>query len=341
MALIEVNNLCKEYKVYEKKQKTDKLSNKIFGIGRKPVYVNAVENINFKIHRGETVGYIGANGAGKSTTIKMMTGILRPTAGNVQIAGFNPVKERIKCVQNIGAVFGQRSQLWWDLPAIDTYKMLKAIYNIPNNVYKSNLNSFINILGIEKIINIPVRHLSLGQRVQCDIVAAILHNPKIVFLDEPTIGLDVLVKERIRNFIKYINKTEKTTVLLTSHDLSDIKIICERIIIIDSGNILIDCTMKEFEKIYLRENTIKFNFDHSFGEIIKSDLLKLNGINSVIFPEDNLAEVRYDKYMIDSTYILKKIVGLSDIQNLKFCESKLDSVVKRLYERNNILYKEQ
>ncbi len=205
----------------------------------------AVDDISFEIYKGEAVGFIGANGAGKSTTIKMMSGILYPDSGEIQIAGFIPYKQRKSYVSNIGAVFGQKSQLTWDLPVIDSYELLKNIYRIPEDAYRKNLKMFTDLLDLSSFIEQPVRQLSLGQRMRADIAASLLHSPGIVFFDEPTIGLDVVAKERIREFVRYINKEQKVTIIFTTHDMQDIEKTCGRIIIIDTGKKIFDGSVGE------------------------------------------------------------------------------------------------
>ena len=198
----------------------------------------AVDGIDFEIKKGEAVGFIGANGAGKSTTIKMLSGILYPDSGEIEALGYIPYKNRKKYVSNIGVVFGQKSQLSWDLPVIDSFELLKHIYKIPENLYKENLKKFTEMLDMESFIEQPVRQLSLGQRMRADIVAALLHSPELVFFDEPTIGLDVVAKERIREFIRYINKEQKVTMIFTTHDMKDIEETCGRMLLIDKGKLL-------------------------------------------------------------------------------------------------------
>ena len=232
--IISVKHISKEYRI-------NKRSKGLFGhlvnlFYPKYEMKRAVDDISFDISEGEIVGFIGANGAGKSTTIKMLTGILYPTSGEIQVANMNPYKERKKYVRDIGVVFGQKSQLSWDLPIIDSYELLKKIYNIPDEVYESNLKLYVDLLDMSGFINQPVRQLSLGQRMRADIVAALLHSPRIIFFDEPTIGLDVLAKEKIRNFIKYLKDECNITMIFTTHDMSDIEKTCDRIIIIDDGH---------------------------------------------------------------------------------------------------------
>lgn len=235
----------------------------------KPEYlqVKALENISFTINDGEIVGYIGPNGAGKSTTIKIISGILVPDSGKCDILGNTPWKDRIEHVKNIGVVFGQRSQLWWDVPVIDSYNLLKDIYKISDGTYKNNLDLLISTLDLSTIMNTPVRQLSLGQRMRCEIGASLLHNPKILFLDEPTIGLDAISKIAVRNFIKKINEEKKVTVILTTHDMNDIEALAERIILIGKGKILQDGTISELKARFNSHKTLTVDFTESTEEI--------------------------------------------------------------------------
>lgn len=229
---IEVNNLTKIYKLKRHQKKT------------------AVNNISFTIPTGEIVGFIGPNGAGKSTTIKMMTGILIPDKGSISIEGLSFKKNRKQIMMKTGVVFGQKSVLCWDIPVIDSLKLFKDMYRVPDNVYKENMTSFSDILGLDEFINQPPRLLSLGQRMKADLAASLIYDPDILFLDEPTIGIDVLSKERIRQFIRKINEERHTTIILTTHDVSDIESLCEKMIIIDKGALIYDGTLPNLKSIY-------------------------------------------------------------------------------------------
>ena len=248
MAIIEVNNLVKTYKTIEKE---DGLLGYFKNLV-KPKYneFTAVNKINFNIEEGELVGYIGENGARKSTTIKMLTGLLTPTSGSVLVNGIVPNEKRIQNNKNIGAVFGQKTQLWWDLPVIESFRLIRQMYKIPEGEYRKNLKKFTEILELDDLLEKQVKNLSLGQKMRCEIAATFLHDPKIVYLDEPTIGLDVLVKENIRKFIKDINKEKNTTVILTTHDLKDIEDVCNRIILLDKGQIIYDGEKQKFKDTY-------------------------------------------------------------------------------------------
>ena len=236
MSFIEVKNLNKTFKV-AKKESGLKGAIKSF-IKREYKLIHAVKDVSFSIEKGEIIGYIGPNGAGKSTTIKILSGILTPDSGSVKIGKMIPWKDRKRYVKNIGVVFGQRSQLWWDIPAIDTFDLLKDIYEINDSDYERVKNDLIEKLNLKDIVNIPVRQLSLGQRMRCEIAASLLHEPEILFLDEPTIGLDAISKQLVRDFIKKLNKEKKTTIILTTHDMSDIEALAKRIILIGKGQVL-------------------------------------------------------------------------------------------------------
>ena len=210
----------------------------------------AVDNISFSIPTGEIVGFIGPNGAGKSTTIKMMTGILTPDSGSISIEGLSFKKNRKQIMMKTGVVFGQKSVLCWDIPVMDSLKLFKDMYRVPNDVFKENMDAFSDILGLDEFIRQPPRLLSLGQRMKADLAASLIYNPDILFLDEPTIGIDVLSKERIRQFIKKINEERRTTIILTTHDVSDIESLCEKMIIIDKGSLIYDGTLPQLKSIY-------------------------------------------------------------------------------------------
>lgn len=230
--MVEVKDLYKEYSI-KKRGATH-----YFLKRSERTIIKAVDHVSFIVNQGEAVGYVGPNGSGKSTTIKMLTGVLQPTSGEIRVNGIDPSKNRIENNRNIGVVFGNRSQLWWDVPIIESFGFLQKLYQIPDSIYKNNLEYFVDKLELQNIINRPERQLSFGQRIRCNIVAAFLHNPAVVYLDEPTIGLDLESKERMRNIINKINKERETTIFITSHDLLDIELLCNRLLIIDNGKIL-------------------------------------------------------------------------------------------------------
>lgn len=236
MESIAVNNLYKIYKISQRQEGFTGMVKYLFH----PQYKEkeAVKGISFSIQQGECVAFLGANGAGKSTTIKMLTGIMKPTDGKISVMGNDPFRERIRNAGNLGVVFGQKTQLWWDIPVKDSFELLHSIYEIPDKVYEENLDLFKKILELEEFMDQPARKLSLGQRVRADIAAALLHDPPVLFLDEPTIGLDVAVKQKVYQFLQYINKEKKTTILLTSHDLKDMEWLCRRLIILEKVQLI-------------------------------------------------------------------------------------------------------
>lgn len=244
--MIELSHINKSFKVYKRQAGLKEAVKGLFN--REYEEVHALRDISFHVGKGEIVGYIGPNGAGKSTTIKVMSGILTPDSGECRIAGLVPWQERQKYVKNIGVVFGQRSQLWWDVPVIDSFELLKEIYKISEATFKQNLDMFIELLSIGEIMKTPTRQLSLGQRMRCEIVASLLHNPDILFLDEPTIGLDAVSKLAVRDFIKEVNQEKKTTVVLTTHDTQDIEALASRIILIGKGQVLLDKPLESLQK---------------------------------------------------------------------------------------------
>lgn len=252
MEIIRARGLIKEFKIFRRREGVKGAFRDLFH--RNYQVLKAVDQINLSINKGEIVGYIGANGAGKSTTIKMLTGILVPTGGELIVDGFHPHKQRENYTRNIGVVFGQRSQLWWDIAVIESFRLLQKIYRVPDEDFKSRLAYFGEILALGDLLHLPVRKLSLGQRMRCELAGSLLHNPAILFLDEPTIGLDVLAKARIREFLREINERYQTTIMLTTHDLGDIEALCSRVIILDKGKILFDGTLAGLRENWGEEN---------------------------------------------------------------------------------------
>lgn len=332
MAIISVEDLKKEYKITVKKEGLAGAFLSLFN----PKYEikEAVKGVSFNIEEGEMVGYIGSNGAGKSTTIKMLTGILTPTSGKVLVNGLEPTKNRTKNNMQIGAVFGQRTQLWWDIPVIESYKLIQKIYEISDKDYKENIEYFSQTLKLDELMHVPVRQLSLGQKMRCEIAASFLHNPKIVYLDEPTIGLDFMVKEKIRKFIKQLNKDKNTTVILTTHDLQDIEEICNRIIIIDQGLIMFD---GQLEKI--KEEFSKFSVASILIKEITEDLqvfLKTkNGNFEVLSIDENVINITFDKRKITIARIFEKLSKYCTILDLNIQNISIEEIVKALYDRKS------
>lgn len=265
--MIEMANINKTYRVSRRGAGFKSAMRNL--VKREHEIIQALDNINLKIEEGEMVGYIGPNGAGKSTTIKIMCGILTPDSGSCVINGFTPWKERHKYVGTIGVVFGQRSQLWWDVPVIDSFEMIREIYKVDSRTYKRNLDELTTTLELEKILQTPARSLSLGQKMRCEIVASLLHSPRILFLDEPTIGLDATSKIAVRNFIKELNAKNGTTVILTTHDMQDVEELAERIILIGKGKILLDGEFQAVRKKFSDHR--KIVVDYIGGNLTERD----------------------------------------------------------------------
>ncbi|MFC5468559.1 ATP-binding cassette domain-containing protein [Cohnella suwonensis] len=297
---------------------------------QKHVNKTAVDHIDLRIEEGEAVAYVGPNGAGKSTTIKMMSGILVPTSGSVKVAGILPYKNRIENAKIIGAVFGQRTQLWWDIPIQESFSLLKDIYAIPDSVYRKNMQDFTEMLQLDEILHLSARKLSLGQRMRADLAAALLHNPKMVYLDEPTIGLDVSVKQRIREFIKTINRELGTTILLTTHDLGDIEDLCNRLIIIDHGKIIYDGTLSAVKDKFARERTIHFQMQKPFAEP-PSWLNQLPGVELHGIADREIA-LRFDRFRVTASEVVTLAMKYGEIIDFRMDEPDIEHVIKRVYE---------
>ena len=261
--IIQFNNICKNFKISVKKK-----GNVILNFfKREHKTIEALKNVSFEVEEGDIVGYIGPNGAGKSTTIKIMSGILNPTSGECKIMGYTPWKDRKQYVKNIGVVFGQRSQLWWDVPIIDSFELLKDIYKIPDAEYNETLKELIETLNLKELLNRPLRQLSLGQKMKCELAGSLLHRPKILFLDEPTIGLDAVTKLSVREFIKKINKKWRTTIILTTHDMSDIDALTNKIILIGRGQILYNGSFSAIKHKYDNVKLIDVEFKQVYNKI--------------------------------------------------------------------------
>lgn len=297
--MIEVRNVKKYYRIAKREKGLFTAFRHLFQ--RKYEVKKAVDDISFTIREGEIVGFIGPNGAGKSTTIKMLSGILYPDAGEIVIDGYIPYKQRKEYVKNIGVVFGQKSQLNWDLPLIESFELLKYIYKIPEETYRQNLEKFTELLDMQDFMNQPVRQLSLGQRMRGDIVAALLHSPKIVFFDEPTIGLDVVAKERIREFIRYMNETEKTTMIFTTHDMQDIEKVCSRLIIIDNGKKIYDGGVEEIRNQYASAKNIELLLEDGTKEHYSFDVNKkpMNEVIEDLFLRFSIKDISIHEPEID------------------------------------------
>lgn len=328
MSFIEVSQLTKVFR-HEIKQ-PGLLGAVKHLVTRNHVDKTAVDHINLRIEEGEAVAYVGPNGAGKSTTIKMMSGILVPTSGFVKVSGIEPYKKRIENAKIIGAVFGQRTQLWWDIPIQESFSLLKDIYAIPDAVFRKNMNHFTEILQLDEIIHLSARKLSLGQRMRADLAAALLHNPKMVYLDEPTIGLDISVKLRLREFIKTINRELGTTILLTTHDLGDIEDLCNRLIIIDHGRLIYDGTLSAVKDKFARERTIHFQMREAFAEPASwlNDIpgVEIHGISG------RDISLRFDRFRITASEVVSNTMKYGEIVDFRMDEPDIEHVIKRVYE---------
>ncbi len=284
----------------------------------------AVSDVNMDLEPGELVGYIGPNGAGKSTTIKMLTGILVPTSGTIEVAGIVPHERRRENARNIGVVFGQRSQLYWDLPLIESFELLRAIYSIPDDRYERNLKRFVEILEMDPFLRTPVRQLSLGQRMRGDFAAALLHDPKIVYLDEPTIGLDVIAKEAIREFIRHMNEERGTTVILTTHDLADVERLSRRIIIIDNGTIIYDGGIERIKEQYGTHRTLILTLTapHPNPELDGAE---------IVSNDHGVVSYRFDRRRVRADQLIRQATELYDLRDVTIEEPDLESIIRRIY----------
>ncbi|TFG83716.1 MAG: ATP-binding cassette domain-containing protein [Erysipelotrichales bacterium] len=334
--MIEVSNLTKEFVKYEKEKGLKGLLKGFFNA--KKVKNKAVDNISFSISEGEMVGYIGANGAGKSTTIKMLTGILTPSSGEVILNGIIPYKDRVPNAKNIGVVFGQRTQLWWDLPLSESFLILREIYEIPQKDYDDRMVFFNEILNLDEFIKSPVRTLSLGQRMRADIAASLLHNPKVLYLDEPTIGLDVNAKQKMRDAIKMMNHTYKTTVILTTHDLDDIQELCSRILIIDKGRIIYDGSLQEIKDKYGTTKRIEFEVRDELDD----DMMNLASAFDIdpheleIIRDNKKLSIVFPKHKISVAQMTEEILRRFDVQDISIFDANIERIVAKIYDEGKI-----
>jgi ABC-2 type transport system ATP-binding protein len=290
----------------------------------------AVADITISIEAGELVGYLGPNGAGKSTTIKMLTGILVPTSGTLQVAGLVPWRQRVENSQNIGVVFGQRSQLWWDLPLIESFDLVARMYGVASDRYRTNLARFRDLLGLDEFITTPVRQLSLGQRMRGDLTAALLHDPKIVYLDEPTVGLDVFAKERIRSFVEEINRERGTTVILTTHDLADVERLCRRIILIDHGRVLFDGSVTELTASFAPNRVLVVSLSSPSSPAERDDDLALSGVAPGLRKAGTVS-FEFDPRQISAPMLINAVVSRYEVTDLTLVEPELETVIRAMY----------
>lgn len=290
----------------------------------------AVKDLSFEVPKGQILGFIGANGAGKSTTIKMLTGILKPTSGYCRINGKIPQDNRQDYVRDIGAVFGQRTQLWWDLALQETYVVLKEIYDVPEKAFRKRMDFLNEVLDLNEFIKDPVRTLSLGQRMRADIAASLLHNPKVLFLDEPTIGLDVSVKDNIRRAITQINQEEETTILLTTHDLSDIEQLCDRIIMIDKGQEIFDGTVTQLKQSFGKMKSLSFELRPGQEQMVSQFM----GLPDITVERHELSlDIQYDSSRYQTADIIQKTMADFAVRDLKMTDVDIEDIVRRFYRK--------
>lgn len=331
--IIELKNISKEFRVLNRHEGLKGSFKDLFSRDYKTVRV--VDNITLTVKQGEIVGYLGPNGAGKSTTIKMMTGVLAPTSGELIVNGRNPYKERTRNCQEIGVVFGQRSQLWWSLPLIESFRLLKDIYQISDKNYEDMMKLYASLVDIEEILHKPVRQMSLGQRTLSDILAAFLHNPNVVFLDEPTIGLDVSMKSRIRELIQALNKEKNTTVILTTHDMGDVDALCERIVIIDKGRMLYDNDIAHLRRFFGAYRTLKLRMKGDIGENALAITNALDGSDVTVSHDDEWISILINEEQISVLSVLEQVRQLFHIRDMQLEEISTEEVIKRIYRKEH------
>ena len=328
MSIIVAEGLCKTYQSAVKESGLGGAVKHLF----KPVYreVRAVSNVNLKIECGETVAYVGPNGAGKSTTIKMLTGILMPSAGSIRIDGLDPYRSRMENTKQMGVVFGQRTQLWWDIPVIESFTLIRDIYGVPAKRYEDNLAYLTEVLGLSEFMNMSARKLSLGQRMRADLAVSFLHDPKVVFLDEPTIGLDIAVRERIREFLKTVNRDRGVTVMLTSHDLDDIKDVCKRLVIIDKGTIIYDGKLEELLDRCVKSRTMHLRVG-SDGAKLEKALGSAPHIEIVSRDERELT-IEFDRFALSAREVISLAISAGEVVDFRIDEPDIERVIKNVYE---------
>ena len=321
--MIHVENLTKEYRRVEPRRGLLGSVQNLFS----PQYrtTTAVDKISFDIAEGELVGYIGPNGAGKSTSIKMLCGILVPTHGNIRVGGLVPHKDRMANARQIGAVFGQKTQLWWDVPVIESLNLFRDIYNVSQADFKRNLELFNELLDLHEFQHTPVRHLSLGQRMRADMAAALLHNPRLLLLDEPMIGVDVVVKERMRNFIHQINRENKVTILLTTHDMVDIEKVCSRIMIIDHGHIVYDGSPDQMRQQYSGERTLVVEFEEAVPDFDVPNA-------TLTASEGRKKSFSFNRAVTNPSALIDSINKRYPIADLSVLEPEIESIVRSIYQ---------
>ena len=325
MSIIHVSNLSKSYKIPLKDPGLKGAFKSLFW--PRTSLVHAVKDLNFAIEAGEIVAYLGPNGAGKSTTIKLLTGILTPSAGRIEVLDIEPYEKRIENARNIGVVFGQRSQLRWDLPVIESFELHRRIYDLSSAFYRQQMELFASILGLDDLLTKNARSLSLGQKMLCNIALSLLHNPPIVYLDEPTIGLDIVVKERIRDFFVHMNREYGVSIVLTSHDLEEVEKLCQRIIVIDKGQILFDGSLDKLKNISGKTRIMTLELAHPPQH--------LDGLSNmaVLESQGNKLKIEFDGDQLSTTRLITEIATHNDVRDLVVQEPEIGTIVKSLYRQ--------
>lgn len=324
MSIIDVKNLSKKYEYYKKQPGLTGAFKGLFK--RQKLFTEAVKSISFSIEQGELVGFLGPNGAGKTTTLKILSGILHPTDGDVKVLDFVPWKRHKEYQKQFAIVMGQKNQLWWDLPAQESFLLNKEIYEIPDTEYKKTIEYLVNLLDVKNVLDVQVRKLSLGQRMKCELIAALLHDPKVLFLDEPTIGLDVVSQQKIREFIKEYNQLKKTTILLTSHYMEDVERLCQRVIIINRGKIVYNGDLKKLVDRYVNHKIIKPSFTKP---VAKSDLEKFGKIREYL-PQRAIIEVPKDQVKEKAAVILSEL----PVDDILIDEIEIEEVIRKFFAEN-------
>ena len=323
MSQIVVEDIVKRFRVAER---APGIWGALRGVARRRYRtVNALDGVSFKIEPGELVGYIGPNGAGKSTTVKVMSGILVPDSGRCEILGRVPWKERVAHVRNIGVVFGQRTQLWWDLPVVESFDLLRDIYSVPNAEYAQTRDELVDILDLSPLLDVPVRLLSLGHRMRCDLTAALLHAPSIMFLDEPTIGLDAASKLAFRDFIKRFNRERGITVILTTHDMDDIEALCDRVMVIGRGQILSDGTLEALRSKISQERRLIVDLEDEGAQISDADAV-------VVKRDRNRVHLSFDPTAVSAAELISRITAVHAVRDLFVENPPIEEIIARMYE---------
>jgi len=336
LQVIKIKDLTKKYYVPSSVTKSwgKRLSGLLFPAKES---VNALNGISFEVQKGEIVGYLGPNGAGKSTTMKILTGILTPTSGEVDVLGYIPYKDRYKCSLRYGVLFGQRTLLWFHIPVIESLKLYKDIYEISDEDFTARIRLFSELLEIDRLLHIPVRKLSLGERMRCEIVAALIHMPEIIFLDEPTIGLDILAKDKIRGFLEDLNKAEGTTIFLSTHDMSEVERLCKRAIIIDKGNLIYDGTLDDLKGKYANYKILKLVYykiidQHKFDDIINA--------NQLLHSETCKCDLLLDARENLATNVIQDLAACCEIKDIALSDPSLEEVLIKIYRGMSVAERE-